>query len=151
MLYSYFGNASFVESTNQPRPMYNIGHCISYISLSVITLLTPTHSIQLFMNKTRLDKIEPDYWVICACIAGLAELSNSETKEAAGKSYTAGDCGFDPLKFMPEDKVGKMEMQTKEIKHGRIAMMAILGYVVQEALYRAPVTAETPFFFQPIF
>ena len=52
---------------------------------------------------------------------------------------------------MPEDKQGKMEMLTKEIKHGRLSMMAVLGYVVQEALYSAPVTAETPFFFQPIF
>jgi hypothetical protein len=30
-------------------------------------------------------------------------------------------------------------------------MMAILGFAVQEALYRIPVVAETPAFFQPIF
>ncbi|KAL3770312.1 hypothetical protein ACHAWO_008537 [Cyclotella atomus] len=119
-------------------------------ALGLQSALTSTGSSPSVLNGG-LDKIEPDYWIIVAAVAGLAELSNSETKEAAGKSYIAGDCGFDPLKFMPEDKVGKMEMQTKEIKHGRIAMMAILGYVVQEALYRAPVTAETPFFFQPIF
>jgi len=41
-------------------------------------------------------------------------------------------------------------MQTKEIKHGRIAMMAVVGFAVQEALYRIPVVAETPFFFQPL-
>jgi hypothetical protein len=97
-----------------------------------------------------LDKIEPDYWVIVAAIAGLAELANNETKTAAGKKYTPGDCGFDPLGLMPQDKEGIMAMQTKEIKHGRIAMMAILGYVVQEALYRAPVTAETPQFFNSV-
>ena len=97
-----------------------------------------------------LDKIEPDYWVIVASIAGLAELSNSETKEEKGKAYVPGDCGFDPLNLMPEDKDGIMAMQTKEIKHGRIAMMAILGYAVQEALYRIPVTDETPFFFKSI-
>ncbi|KAL7510411.1 hypothetical protein ACHAXN_009903 [Cyclotella atomus] len=119
-------------------------------ALGLQSALTSTGSSPSVLNGG-LDKIEPDYWIIVAAVAGLAELSNSETKEAAGKSYIAGDCGFDPLKLMPEDKVGKMEMQTKEIKHGRIAMMAILGYVVQEALYRAPVTAETPFFFQPIF
>lgn len=98
-----------------------------------------------------LDKIDTDYWVIVAAIAGLAELANKETKEAKGKKYIPGDCGFDPLGLMPEDKEGMMAMQTKEIKHGRIAMMAILGYVVQEALYRAPVTAETPMFFKPVF
>jgi len=51
----------------------------------------------------------------------------------------------------PTEKKGQMEMQTKEIKHGRLAMMAILGFVVQEALYRVPVVQETPMFFKPLF
>mmetsp|Transcript_35072 Transcript_35072/g.73988 ORF Transcript_35072/g.73988 Transcript_35072/m.73988 type:complete len:227 (+) Transcript_35072:87-767(+) len=97
-----------------------------------------------------LDKIEPDYWVIVASVAGLAELASSEAKEDNGKNYIPGDCGFDPLNLMPTDKEGAKAMQTKEIKHGRIAMMAILGYVVQEALYRSPVTDETPFFFKSL-
>jgi light-harvesting complex II chlorophyll a/b binding protein 4 len=44
-----------------------------------------------------------------------------------------------------------MDMMTKEIKHGRLAMMAIVGFAVQEALYRTPVVAETPMFFKPMF
>jgi hypothetical protein len=111
--------------------------------------LTSTGSSPSLLNGG-LDKIEPDYWVIVAAIAGLAELANKDTKEAKGKAYIPGDCGFDPLGLMPKDKEGMMTMQTKEIKHGRIAMMAILGYVVQEALYRSPVTDETPFFFKSI-
>lgn len=61
------------------------------------------------------------------------------------------DCNFDPLNFLPSDKKGQMEMMTKEIKHGRIAMMGILGFAIQEAVYGTPVVAETPFFFHPIF
>ena len=56
-----------------------------------------------------------------------------------------GRCGF------PEDAAGQKAMQTKELKHGRIAMMAILGFVGQEALFRTPVVDETPFFFHPVF
>jgi len=112
--------------------------------------LTSTGASPSLLNGG-LDKIEPDYWVIVVAIAGLAELASSDTKEAKGKDYVLGDCGFDPLGLFPEDKDGKFAMQTKEIKHGRIAMMAILGYAVQEALYRIPVTAETPFFFKPLF
>lgn len=97
-----------------------------------------------------LDKIEPEYWLIVVALAGIAELDSNTTKEEKGKDYTPGDCGFDPLGLFPKDKAGQLAMQTKEIKHGRIAMMAVLGYAVQEALYRAPVTAETPFFFTPV-
>lgn len=97
-----------------------------------------------------LDKIEPEYWVLVIAIAGIAELASFETKEEKAKNYTPGDCGFDPLGLFPEERLKQLEMQTKEIKHGRIAMMAVLGYVVQEALYSSPVTAETPAFFKPV-
>ena len=119
-------------------------------SLGLQSALTSTGSSPSVLNGG-LEKIEPDYWVIVASIAGLAELSSKETKEEKGKQYVAGDCGFDPLGLFPEDKAGMLAMQTKEVKHGRIAMMAVLGYVVQEALYRSPVTEETPFFFKSVF
>lgn len=118
-------------------------------ALGLQSALTSTGSSPSLLNGG-LDKIEPDYWVIVASIAGLAELSSKETKEEKGKNYIAGDCGFDPLGLFPQDKAGMMAMQTKEVKHGRIAMMAILGYVVQEALYRSPVTEETPIFFKSV-
>jgi len=98
-----------------------------------------------------LDKIEPEYWIIVVAIAGLFENESKNTQESQGNKYTSGDCGFDPLNLFPEDKAGQLTMQTKELKHGRIAMMAILGYAVQEALYNVPVTAETPMFFTPAF
>jgi hypothetical protein len=98
-----------------------------------------------------LEKIEPEYWAIVLALAAIFENESKCEKEEKGKDYVVGDCGFDPLNFFPEDKVAQLEMQTKEIKHGRIAMMAILGFAVQEALYRIPVVAETPAFFQPIF
>ena len=84
-------------------------------------------------------------------LAGFVELESAKTQEGKGKDYTPGDCGFDPLGLFPQDKAGQLEMQTKELKHGRLAMMAILGFVVQEALYRIPVVQETPFFFKPLF
>ena len=118
-------------------------------ALGLPSALTANGSSPSILNGG-LDKIEPDYWLIVASIAGLAELSSKDAKEEKGAKYMPGDCLFDPLGLMPADKDGAMAMQTKEIKHGRIAMMALLGYVAQEALYRAPVTEETPFFFKSI-
>lgn len=113
-------------------------------------LLTTTGASPSLLNGG-LAKINPVYWVAVTLLAAIVELSSAEAKDTKGNAYTPGDCGFDPLGLFPADQAGQMAMQTKELKHGRIAMMAILGFAVQEALYRVPVVQETPFFFQPIF
>jgi hypothetical protein len=114
------------------------------------TALTKTGASPSLFNGG-LGNIEIAYWVAVAALAGIVELENAKVKEEKGKSYVAGDCGFDPLGLFPEDKKGQNEMMTKEIKNGRLAMMAILGFAGQEALFQSPVVAETPVFFQPLF
>ena len=95
-----------------------------------------------------LDKIDAEYWIMVVALAGIFELQSKITKDAKGKDYVAGDCGFDPLGLFPDDREAQMEMMTKEIKNGRVAMMAIVGFAIQEALYNVPVTQETPLFFK---
>merc|ERR1719182_991372 len=48
--------------------------------------------------------------------------------------HTPGDLGFDPLNLKPTDPTELMEMQTKELNNGRLAMIAIAGMVVQEGV-----------------
>jgi len=119
-------------------------------SAGLPTLLTRTGESPSLLNGG-LSKIDPLYWIAVVLLAGIIELQVEIVKEEKGKQYTPGDCDFDPLGFLPTDKAGQMEMMTKEIKHGRISMMALTGFVVQEGLYNVPVVQETPFFFQPIF
>merc|ERR1712127_834502 len=119
-------------------------------SIGLPTLLTKTGESPSLLNGG-LDKVASAYWIAVISLAGIVELENMKMKDEKGKSYIAGDCNFDPLNFFPQDKKGQMEMMTKEIKHGRIAMMAVLGFVAQEAIYGIPVVSETPFFFHPIF
>lgn len=114
------------------------------------TLLTKVGASPSILNGG-LDKIDIAYWFAVTLLAGIVELENASVREQKGKAYMPGDCGFDPLGFFPKDKAGQMSMMTKEIKHGRLAMMAILGFVVQEAFYGKPVVQETPMFFQPLF
>ena len=112
--------------------------------------LTATGSSPSLLNGG-LEKIDIEYWIIVTALAGIFELQSKWAKEDNKDKYILGDCGFDPLNFFPKDKKEQFEMQTKEIKHGRVAMMAILGFAIQEALYRSPVIEETPFFFKPLF
>lgn len=54
------------------------------------------------------------------------------------KAYVAGDLGFDPLGL--ETKVPDfLDQRTNEIYNGRLAMLAITGFAVSEALWGKPV------------
>lgn len=114
------------------------------------SLLTKTGESPSLLNGG-LDEVDITYWVAVVALAGIVEIENVNMKEEKAKAYLPGDCNFDPLGLLPEDKEGQMAMMTKEIKHGRIAMMAILGFAIQEAIYGIPVVQETPFFFTPAF
>lgn len=112
--------------------------------------LTKSGSAPSLLNGG-LDKIDIAYWGAVISLAGIIEIESAKVKGEKGKTYISGDCNFDPLNLFPKDKKEQLIMQTKEIKNGRLAMMAILGFVAQEALYRIPVVAETPQFFKPLF
>ena len=48
------------------------------------------------------------------------------------EGYQPGDLKFDPLGMMPKDGAGMLAMQEKELRNGRLAMIAIAGMTVQE-------------------
>merc|ERR1712094_102614 len=43
-----------------------------------------------------------------------------------------GDFGWDPMDMYPTDPAARVEMQTKELNNGRVAMIAVAGMVAQE-------------------
>jgi len=46
--------------------------------------------------------------------------------------YFPGDIGFDPLGLKPDNFAEFSEMSTKELQHGRLAMLASAGFIAQE-------------------
>mmetsp|Transcript_8903 Transcript_8903/g.25643 ORF Transcript_8903/g.25643 Transcript_8903/m.25643 type:complete len:89 (-) Transcript_8903:153-419(-) len=67
-------------------------------------------------------------FVCRACLSWLEERENS-SRDSPGR-FRAQD--FDPLGLKPEDPEALKEMQTKELQHGRLAMLAAAGMIVQE-------------------
>jgi len=95
-----------------------------------------------------LEKISPIYWALVLGVGAVVELSGMQNSSKEG--YVPGDYKFDPLGLYPKDADGQKKMQLSEIKHGRLSMIAITAFAVQEAVTKIGVVEETPFFFYPI-
>ena len=80
------------------------------------------------------------FWLLFLAAASYLELSSVEGGVGAN-----GDYKFDPLSMGKGSALA--EMQLKEIKNGRLAMMAITGFAVQECLWGSPVVEQTGIFF----
>mmetsp|Transcript_28365 Transcript_28365/g.44103 ORF Transcript_28365/g.44103 Transcript_28365/m.44103 type:complete len:242 (+) Transcript_28365:240-965(+) len=93
-----------------------------------------------------LEKINPLFWGAFFLFATLIDLYGIY-KEVTARNYAfPGDLGFDPLGLYPEDEEGQFNMQLAEIKHGRIAMIAVAVIGLQEYLGQEGVVEKTPIF-----
>eukprot|EP00470_Lotharella_oceanica_P006734 CAMPEP_0170197460 /NCGR_PEP_ID=MMETSP0040_2-20121228/66459_1 /TAXON_ID=641309 /ORGANISM="Lotharella oceanica, Strain CCMP622" /LENGTH=291 /DNA_ID=CAMNT_0010447139 /DNA_START=29 /DNA_END=904 /DNA_ORIENTATION=+ len=53
--------------------------------------------------------------------------------------YVPGDLGFDPLGLYPEDESGRTNMANRELNNGRLAMLALAGFMGQELVNGQPI------------
>jgi len=90
---------------------------------------------------THFNQVQQGFWEPLLIAIGLAESYRVNVGWATptGKGfnslkddYEMGDLGFDPLGLKPEDPAELKEMKTKELNNGRLAMIAIAGFVLQE-------------------
>ena len=96
-----------------------------------------------------LGKISPAYWIVCLAGAAAIDLYGiKKSKDSA--DYFPGNLGFDPLGMYPKDEAGQKAMQLKELKNGRLAMIAITAFAFQEFVQKIGVVDETPIFFKPL-
>ena len=63
---------------------------------------------------------------------------------------TPGDLGFDPLGLAGSSRKERFYKSEAELFNGRLAMLAITGFAIQEWWTQNAVIHETPIFFQPI-
>jgi Chlorophyll A-B binding protein. len=97
-----------------------------------------------------LGKVSPLYWIAILGAAAAIDFYGISKSKSGDASYFPGNLGFDPLKVYPKDEDGKKWMQLAEIKNGRLAMIAIFGFAIQEFVSKQGVVDETPLFFFPL-
>jgi hypothetical protein len=106
--------------------------------------LTSTGLVPSLLNGG-LEKINPFYWLFVFTIAAFFELNAMDLSEV---EQSTGNTNFDILNF--SETISKEEIEDyhlAEIKHGRLAMLAVLSYVCQEAFLHKSIVEQTPFLF----
>lgn len=77
-------------------------------------------------------KVEPIAWaqiiLFCGCLEA-ARVNYNAGKDASPIGPDPSKTFFDPAAVYPTDEAGKLDMQTKELKNGRMAMIAFAGLV----------------------
>lgn len=97
-----------------------------------------------------MDKISPVWWGFCVGLTAAIDLYGVSKSRSGEEDYFPGKLGFDPLGLYPSDRDGQERMELAEIKHGRVSMLAVVGYAVSEYVNKIGVVDETPIFFTPI-
>ncbi|KAJ8599590.1 hypothetical protein CTAYLR_004704 [Chrysophaeum taylorii] len=86
-----------------------------------------------------------------AAIAAL-DLRALKIKQDSGRDWLPGDFGFDPLRILKgASPLAIKDMQAKEINNGRLAMLAIAAYVIQEFITGEPIVVTSEQLFTPIY
>lgn len=97
-----------------------------------------------------LDRIDPRFWGFCLGMSAAIDMYGISKSRRGSPDYFPGNLGFDPLSLFPPDKEGRENMKLAEIKHGRVAMLGVVGYVFEEYFTKMAVVDDTPILFQPI-
>jgi len=92
-----------------------------------------------FARFQAVEGVFPQFWEVILLGIGICESyrisigwNNPKDVDQIKEDYEPGFLGFDPLNLLPEDETERDLMITKELNHGRIAMIAIAAFAAQE-------------------
>lgn len=96
--------------------------------------------------------VVPFFLFGAAALVGAIDLRSLDLRDAKQDDFVPGDYGFDPLKLTSGmSSAEQFNMAEKEVNNGRLAMLAVTAYVVEEAITGKPITELTPWLFQPAY
>ena len=115
--------------------------------LGLPTLIRPNDLAPAVLNGNISD-IDPHFFLAALTLGAMVEAHTLQRKEkGTAESRFIGDIGFDPLNAYPSDPTLQRQIQEAELNNGRIAMLAVTGYAIAEAINHVGVIDSTPQFF----
>ena len=93
------------------------------------------------------------FWAATLGVAFAIEslgMMRSSNASKNGVAYLPGDLGFDPFNLAGKSVLEKKFKLEAELFNGRLAMLAITGFAIQEFWTTNSVINETPIFFKPL-
>lgn len=92
----------------------------------------------------------PAFWIAAIAAAAIPELI-LEAEERTSCKLNPGDLDFDPLAiFKGKTEVQQHFLQEAELFNGRLGMLAITGFAIQEWFLNSAVVDQIPIFFKPL-
>jgi len=116
------------------------------LALHMSPLVDATDRVPSVLNGG-LEKVNPFFWMACLVGAAAIDVYGIAKSKSGDESYFPGNLGFDPLGLYPKTEEGQQRMQLAEIKNGRLAMVSILGFAIQEFVFKSGVIDQSPLFF----
>merc|ERR1712127_248424 len=88
---------------------------------------------------------------LLSAVAAAAILESFEgDKEITSCKLNPGDYDFDPLQLGGKTEAQQLYMQEAEVFNGRLAMLAITGFAIQEWWLNSAVVDQIPILFKPM-
>jgi len=94
------------------------------------------------------------FWIITIMVTAaieIVDIMNINGAKEKGVEYSPGDLGFDPFNLFGESSEERFYKKEAELFNGRLSMLAITAFAVQEWWTKIAVINETPFLFKPLF
>lgn len=91
----------------------------------------------------------PAFWIATIAAAAAVEIKES-VDEGVSCKLDPADMGFDPLRLGGKTEEEARFMREAELFNGRLGMLAITGFAIQEWFLSSAVVDQIPIFFKPL-
>ena len=113
-------------------------------ALNLPTMLASSERVPSILNDGLVHAAFPAFWIGTIALAAVIEIGES-VEENTSMKLDPADMGFDPLGLGGTTRKEKFFMKEAELFYGRLGMLAITGFAVQEFFLHSAVVNQMPF------